>query len=207
MVAAVEGRLGLTAFCRVSRGHRFHLLQHELDRAGLLIWGVAVLDEQPLDRRTQPGSAGRDLDEAAVWLGNVVLASALLPWWARVPPRLRRLLPALLHVGDGLQAQEPLTGAVLMNPPYGRIRLDHHERLRCSHAVYGHANWYGLFMAAGAVQLRQAGWVAATSSACERTSQPKLRCIGSLTCGSAAMFSRPGSSRRPCWPLSCAVSS
>lgn len=26
--------------------------------------------------------AGRDLDAAAVWLGNVVLASTLLPWWS-----------------------------------------------------------------------------------------------------------------------------
>jgi adenine-specific DNA-methyltransferase len=105
--------------------------------------------------------AGRDLDEAAVWLGNVSLASVLLPWWAQVPPDRRRPLPALLHVGDGLQAQEPLASTVLMNPPYGRIRLDDQERLRWSHAVYGHANRYGLFMAAGAAQLRQGGVLAA----------------------------------------------
>lgn len=68
--------------------------------------------------------AGRDLDETAVWLGNVVLASILLPWWAEVPQDRRRPLPALLHVGDGLEAQEPLAAAIVMNPPYGRIRLD-----------------------------------------------------------------------------------
>lgn len=105
--------------------------------------------------------AGRDLDEAAVWLGNVVLASVLLPWWAQVPPARRRPLPALLHVADGLEAQEPLAAAVLMNPPYGRIRLDDQERLRWSHAIYGHANRYGLFLAAGAAQLRPDGVLAA----------------------------------------------
>jgi adenine-specific DNA-methyltransferase len=105
--------------------------------------------------------AGRDLDEAAVWLGNVALASILLPWWAQVPQRRRRPLPALLHVGDGLEAQGPLAAAIMMNPPYGRVRLDRHERARWSHAVYGHANRYGLFMAAGAAQLRQGGVLAA----------------------------------------------
>ncbi|MGH3752867.1 MAG: Eco57I restriction-modification methylase domain-containing protein [Pseudonocardiaceae bacterium] len=105
--------------------------------------------------------AGRDLDEAAVWLGNVVLASVLLPWWAQVPPDRRRPLPALLHVGDGLEAHGPRAAAIVMNPPYGRIRLDQQERARWSHAVYGHANRYGLFMAAGATQLRQGGVLAA----------------------------------------------
>jgi adenine-specific DNA-methyltransferase len=105
--------------------------------------------------------AGCDLDESAVWLGNVALASVLLPWWAQVPPPGRTPLPALLRVADGLQAQEQPAAAVLMNPPYGRIRLDEHERLRWSHAVYGHANRYGLFMVAGAAQLEQGGVLAA----------------------------------------------
>jgi adenine-specific DNA-methyltransferase len=105
--------------------------------------------------------AGCDLDEAAVWLGNVMLASALLPWWAQIPPHRRRPLPALLYVGDGLEAQGPLAAAIMMNPPYGRIRLDRQEHARWSHAVYGHANRYGLFMAAGAAQLRQGGVLAA----------------------------------------------
>lgn len=37
-------------------GHRFHLLQHELERAGLLVWGVAVLDDQPPERRAELGA-------------------------------------------------------------------------------------------------------------------------------------------------------
>jgi adenine-specific DNA-methyltransferase len=105
--------------------------------------------------------AGCDLDEAAVWLGNVALASLLLPWWARLPPERRRPLPALLHVADGLQATDSRAAAVLMNPPYGRVRLNDHERCRWSHAVYGHANRYALFMAAGAAQLRTGGVLAA----------------------------------------------
>jgi adenine-specific DNA-methyltransferase len=105
--------------------------------------------------------AGCDLDEAAVWLGNVTLASILLPWWAQLPPGRRGPLPAFLHVADGLDAPESLAGAVLMNPPYGRVRLDDHERMRWSHAVYGHANRYALFMAAGVAQLLPGGVLAA----------------------------------------------
>jgi adenine-specific DNA-methyltransferase len=105
--------------------------------------------------------AGCDLDESAVWLGNIALASVLLTWWAQIPPSGRVRMPALLHAGDGLQAHEQLAAAVLMNPPYGRIRLDEHERIRWSHAVYGHANRYGLFMAAGAARLKHGGVLAA----------------------------------------------
>jgi adenine-specific DNA-methyltransferase len=104
---------------------------------------------------------GCDLDEAAVWLGNVALASVLLPWWAQLPAVRRPLLPALLHAGDGLAPREVRAAAVLMNPPYGRIRLADHERLRWSRAVYGHANRYTLFMAAGTAQLRRGGVLAA----------------------------------------------
>jgi len=107
---------------------------------------------------------GCDLDEAAVWLGNVALASVLLPWWAQLSSAQQRYpapLPALLHVADGLAARERRAAAVLMNPPYGRIRLDDHERLRWAHVVYGHANRYALFMAAGAAQLKPGGVLAA----------------------------------------------
>jgi adenine-specific DNA-methyltransferase len=107
---------------------------------------------------------GCDLDKAAVWLGNVVLASVLLPWWAQLPAERQQQpssLPALLHVGDGLAPREERAAAVLMNPPYGRIRLDNHERRRWSHVVYGHANRYALFMAAATAQLKSGGVLAA----------------------------------------------
>ena len=104
---------------------------------------------------------GCDLDEAAVWLGNVALASVMLPWWAKLPAMHRPPLPALLHVGDGLAPRDVRPAAVLMNPPYGRIRLDDDERMRWSHAVHGHANRYALFMAAGAALLRHGGVLAA----------------------------------------------
>jgi adenine-specific DNA-methyltransferase len=104
---------------------------------------------------------GCDLDAAAVWLGNVALASVLLPRWAQLPALRRSALPALLQVDDGLAPRDVHAAAVLMNPPYGRVRLDDHERLRWSHAVYGHANRYALFMAAGAALLRQGGVLAA----------------------------------------------
>lgn len=104
---------------------------------------------------------GRDLDAAAVWLGNVALAATLLPWWTEVPEDRRRPLPALLEVRDGLAEQDPPAAAVVMNPPYGRVRLDQEERIRWSHAVYGHANRYGLFMAGAASQIRRGGVLSA----------------------------------------------
>lgn len=104
---------------------------------------------------------GRDLDAAAVWLGNVALASVLLPWWTKVPEDRRRPLPALLEVRDGLAEQDPPATAVVMNPPYGRVRLDQDERARWSHAVYGHANRYGLFLASAASQIRSRGVLSA----------------------------------------------
>jgi adenine-specific DNA-methyltransferase len=124
-------------------------------------WLSCCVDPQQVLAGAATAVGGCDLDEAAVWLGNVVLASVLLPWWARLPAVRRPPLPALLHVGDGLAPRGLRAAAVLMNPPYGRIRLDDQERLRWSHAVYGHANRYALFMAAGTAQLRQGGVLAA----------------------------------------------
>jgi len=105
--------------------------------------------------------AGCDLDETGVWLGNVLLAAELLPLWARVPPERRRALPAVLTTGDGLLRRAAKARVVLMNPPYGRVRLAPDERARWSHAVYGHANRYGLFMAGAVDQVAEGGVVTA----------------------------------------------
>lgn len=93
--------------------------------------------------------AGTDTDENAVWLANVLLASEMLPILARTPRARRRPLPALASVGDGLAPHDVPTLATVMNPPYGRVRLEPAERERFAESLYGHANLYGLFMAAG----------------------------------------------------------
>ncbi|GHH09475.1 Eco57I restriction-modification methylase domain-containing protein [Streptomyces rubradiris] len=90
---------------------------------------------------------GVDADEAAVWVANVVLAAEMLPTLARVPASVRKPLPALAHVGDGLDMPAGAVRVVVMNPPYGRVRLSPAERERYAHVLYGHANLYGLFMA------------------------------------------------------------
>ncbi|WP_158276597.1 Eco57I restriction-modification methylase domain-containing protein [Paraconexibacter algicola] len=100
---------------------------------------------------------GIDADPAAVWLTNVVLAAELLPLVALVPEARRRPLPALARVGDGLEAQERSARAVVMNPPYGRVRLAPDERARFADVLYGHANLYTLFMGAGVEQLDAKG--------------------------------------------------
>lgn len=104
---------------------------------------------------------GIDNDPAAVWVANLVLAAEMLPTLARIPEKDRRPLPALCHVGDGLAPGESPARAVIMNPPYGRVKLSGEERSRFSDFIYGHANIYGLFMAASAQNLEDNGVVSA----------------------------------------------
>lgn len=104
---------------------------------------------------------GIDADPAAVWVANVVLAAEMLPTLSRVPETIRRPLPALARIGDGLAGQERAARAVLMNPPYGRVRLARAERERFAHVLYGHANLYGLFIAAAVESLDDTGVLAA----------------------------------------------
>jgi adenine-specific DNA-methyltransferase len=104
---------------------------------------------------------GIDSDPAAVWLANVVLAAEALPLVSAVSANRRRPLPALARVGDGLQAPQRPVRAVVMNPPYGRVRLTGEDRDRWRRVLYGHANLYGLFLAASLDGLDQDGVLAA----------------------------------------------
>jgi adenine-specific DNA-methyltransferase len=100
---------------------------------------------------------GIDLDPNAVWVANVVLAAEALPLLAAVPADRRRPLPALARVGDGLTVPARRARGVVMNPPYGRVRLSPEDRDRFAHVLYGHANLYSLFMSAGLDQLTEDG--------------------------------------------------
>lgn len=100
---------------------------------------------------------GVEADPAATWIANVVLAAELLPLLDRVPVRRRKPLPALVAVGDGLAPPARPVTAIVMNPPYGRVRLAESERARFASFLYGHANLYGLFMAAAVESLPPAG--------------------------------------------------
>lgn len=104
---------------------------------------------------------GVDADPSAAWIANVVLAAELLPFLARVPDAHRRPLPRLARHGDGLAALSTRAHAIVMNPPYGRVRLDAHERDRWEAYLYGHANLYSLFLAAGVESLAEGGVLAA----------------------------------------------
>lgn len=104
---------------------------------------------------------GIDADPQAVWLASVVLAAELLPLLARVDELSRRPLPALAHIGDGLATPVRPARAVVMNPPYGRVRLSESQRARWSRYLYGHANLYGLFLAAGVEGLDSEGVLSA----------------------------------------------
>jgi len=105
--------------------------------------------------------AGVDLDSIAVWLGNAFLAAELLPLWSSLEPRRRRDLPQLLHVGDGLDRVHDRPEAIVMNPPYGRVRLSNGDRERWSRSLYGHSNRYAMFLHAAIERVAPGGVVAA----------------------------------------------
>jgi adenine-specific DNA-methyltransferase len=104
---------------------------------------------------------GIDADPAAAWLASVILAAEALPLLAAVPERRRRPLPRLARLGDGLGIHESQASIILMNPPYGRVRLTEADRSRFTNTIYGHANLYGLFMAAALDDLAEDGVLAA----------------------------------------------
>jgi adenine-specific DNA-methyltransferase len=104
---------------------------------------------------------GIDADPAGVWLANVILAAEALPLMAAIPAERRRPIPALAQVGDGLLPTSRSARAVVMNPPYGRVRLDARERKRFANVVYGHANLYCLFLGAGLEALEEHGVLSA----------------------------------------------
>ena len=151
---------------------------------------------------------GRDADPAAVWIANVVLASELLPLVARIPQARRRPLPLFARVGDGLNDAPREVRAVVMNPPYGRVRLEEAERTRWGSYLYGHANLYSLFLAAALESLGPDGvlaalvptsWVGATLP----RSAPSLRGrhpFAALRSSRSAAECSPASFRRPASP-------
>ncbi len=105
--------------------------------------------------------SGTDTDEVGVWLGNAILAAELLPLWARLPEERRGHLPQLLRVDDGLAATNDHPRVIVMNPPYGRVRLTPRDRARWQESLYGHANRYGLFLHAAIARVAPGGLVAA----------------------------------------------
>ena len=124
--------------------------------------GAAALVDAQLALNALPNYiVGIDNDPAAVWLANVLLASEMLPILARTERARRKPLPALARHGDGLAVRDERVRAVIMNPPYGRVRLDGHERARFADSLYGHANLYGLFIAAALESLDDEGALAA----------------------------------------------
>lgn len=127
-------------------------------------WIARHADAAPELAAAAAGSAvgGCDTDPAAVWLGNALLAAELLPLWARVPEIVRVPFPQPLRTGDGLSVSpSPAPEIVILNPPYGRVRLTADDRERWRHVIYGHANRYGLFLAASAALVAPGGAVCA----------------------------------------------
>lgn len=127
---------------------------------------------------------GVDSDPAAVWVANIVMAAEMLPTLARVPASRRRPLPALARIGDGLVAGQTSARAIVMNPPYGRVRLSQEDRERFADSLYGHANLYGIFLAAAIESLGEQGVLSAlvpTSFTAGRYFEPLRRLLTTRT--------------------------
>lgn len=110
---------------------------------------IARIDQQFALAGLPSHVAGIDTDPNAVWLANVLLAAEMLPILAVTVQTRRRALPALVQVGDGLAPPDARAKITLMNPPYGRVKLGDVERARFANTLLGHANLYGMFLAAG----------------------------------------------------------
>ena len=108
------------------------------------------------------GVSGTDLDPVACRLANALLAAEMLPLWARIERHRRPPMPHLLMTGDGLSYRGGnAVDVVVLNPPYGRVRLTPAERAAFADRVTGHANLYGLFLAAAIERVRDGGLVGA----------------------------------------------
>jgi adenine-specific DNA-methyltransferase len=121
---------------------------------------VSSWEGAPDEGLTEAGRrfGGTDLDPLAVWLGNAILGAELLPLWAGVPQERRHRLPPLLRVDDALVGAQEQATTLIMNPPFGRVRLGSVERARWRRSLYGHANRYALFLHA-AVEMTTPGGV------------------------------------------------
>lgn len=119
--------------------------------------------DDPVEALTQVTArfGGTDLDPIAVWLGNAFLAAELLPLWRQLPSRQREPLPRILRVGDGLAPHGGRPQTIVMNPPYGRVRLSASARERWQATLYGHANRYALFLQAAVERVSPGGVIAA----------------------------------------------
>lgn len=103
---------------------------------------------------------GIDMDPWSAWITNVVLGAEALHTLAKVPDARRRPIPVLAEAGDGLAAGREQAAATIMNPPYGRLRLETAQRQDFAHVLYGHANIYAMFMASGADNTQPGGVLA-----------------------------------------------
>lgn len=104
---------------------------------------------------------GIDADPAASWIASVMLAAEMLPLLAQIPASKRRPLPALARCGDGLHSSLRPARAIVLNPPYGRVRLSEEDRRRFAPVLHGHANLYAMFVGAAVDSLDERGAVGA----------------------------------------------
>lgn len=107
-----------------------------------------VLDE--IGRRL----CGIDLDPVAAWIAQVGIDMRLAPWCRQAG----RPAPRVVHAGCGLaaSAEDSSYDLVLVNPPYGQLRLDAATRARFAPCINGRANLYALFFQR-AVELARPG--------------------------------------------------
>lgn len=88
---------------------------------------------------------GWEIDPVAAWLAQLTVEAALLP---QVIASGRRLGP-VVEVADALSVFPAAVGSwdlVIGNPPFGKVKDTPELRARFRRSLYGHPNWYGMFV-------------------------------------------------------------
>lgn len=100
---------------------------------------------------------GLEIDPFAAWMSQSILEITLIDLAAKAG----KPVPQLVRVGDSLDADiDEAFDLVIGNPPYGRTRLTHPQRIRFARSLYGHANLYSVFTDLG-IRWTKAGGILA----------------------------------------------
>ncbi|MEM9290146.1 MAG: N-6 DNA methylase [Acidobacteriota bacterium] len=102
---------------------------------------------------------GIDLDPYAAWMAKSFLQMLTQP----LCEQLGRPLSLIIEVGDALDYVSRDTRCfdlIVGNPPYGRVRLGQSAREFFERSLFGHANYYSLFLDAALRWRNEGGWVA-----------------------------------------------
>jgi adenine-specific DNA-methyltransferase len=88
---------------------------------------------------------GFELDSFAAWLAQVFIEATCLPIISKAGRRPGQFISVCDSL-NGINGHDAEYDLVIGNPPFGKVSLSDKQRSRFARSLYGHANFYGLFM-------------------------------------------------------------